>query len=179
MKTSLVLTAVGRDRPGLIRAIAQEVAAAGGDWLDSRMAALAGQFVGVVQVAVPADAADALAARLRALEAEGLRLTVEAGAHEASAAPAGRMLHIELLGHDRPGIVRDVSSLLAEHQVSVEELETGTESGAFSGESLFRARACLRVPPTLPTDVLRGLLQTLGNELMVDVNLEEDEPARR
>ncbi|HEX7384598.1 MAG TPA: ACT domain-containing protein [Burkholderiaceae bacterium] len=172
MKNSFVLTAVGRDRPGLVRAIAQEVAAAGGDWLDSRMAALAGQFAGVVRVAVPVEASEAFVERLRALDAEGLRLVVESGA--TAPAPAGRLLRIELLGHDRPGIVRDVSRLLAEHQVSVEELETGTESGAFSGESLFRARACLRVPPTLPTDVLRGLLQTLGNELMVDVSLEEE-----
>ena len=74
-------------------------------------------------------------------------------------------------GH-APGIVRDVSRLLAERQVSVEELETDTVSGAFSGETLFKARARLRVPAQLATHELRGLLEALAHELMVDVSVE-------
>ena len=174
MKQQLVLTVIGPDRPGLVRAIAHEVVSAGGDWLESRMATLAGTFAGVVLVAVPHERADALGARLQALQSQGLRVGVEVG----SADPlpvSGRLLQLELLGQDRPGIVREVTHLLAERQVSVEELETDTISGAFSGETLFRARARLRVPAALPTEALRGLLEDLANELMVDVNLEEPE----
>jgi glycine cleavage system regulatory protein len=169
-KTDLVLTVIGPDRPGVVSALSNEVTEAGGDWLESRMAALAGQFAGVVRVAVPAGAREALVARLQALATQGLKLVIESGAEPPS---QGRMLHIELLGHDRPGIVHELSSLLADNQVSVEELETDTESGAFSGETMFKARACLRVPLALATEALRARLQTLGNELMVDVTLEE------
>lgn len=173
MKTQLVLTVIGPDRPGLVRAISREVTAVGGDWLESRMATLAGKFAGVVQVAVPADQADRLAAQLRALESpEGLRIGVEAGSGDRAPA-AGRLVQLELLGQDRPGIVRDVSRLLAERQVSVEELDTDTVSGPFSGETLFKARARLRVPAALPTAELRGLLESLANELMVDLSLDE------
>lgn len=170
LKTDLVLTVIGPDRPGLVSALSHEVTSAGGDWLESRLAALAGQFAGVVRVAVPPAARERLVARLEALSTHGLKLVIETGAEPRA---AGRLLHVELLGHDRPGIVHELSSLLADNQVSVEELETDAESGAFSGETLFKARACLRVPASLSTETLRERLQTLGNELMVDVTLDE------
>jgi glycine cleavage system regulatory protein len=172
MKTHLVFAAIGPDRPGLVHAIAQEVTAAGGDWLGSRLAALAGQFAGVVEAAVPAENVDALTARLRALEPQRLRFVVEQGGRDLAGA-GGRIVQLELLGQDHPGIVRDVAQLLAARKVSVEELETDSMSGAFSGEAMFKARARLRVPGELTTGELRGLLEALANELMVDVTVEE------
>ena len=56
MTTSLVLTFVGDDRPGLVNAVSQTVAAHGGTWLESRSARLAGKFAGVVLVGVPTKA---------------------------------------------------------------------------------------------------------------------------
>ena len=50
---SLILTIVGPDRPGLVRALSEAVAARGGSWLESRMARLAGQFAGIVLVEAP------------------------------------------------------------------------------------------------------------------------------
>jgi glycine cleavage system regulatory protein len=177
MKIPFVITLIGADRPGLVRAIAQEVAAADGDWLESRLAALAGKFAGVVQVAVPEANGPALTARLKTLEAQGLRISIEAGSRSSGAEPAGRVLQLDLIGQDHPGIVRDIARLLAEHQVTVDELETGTSSGAFSGETLFKAHARLRLPPQLSTAELRSLLEALANELMVDVSVLEGDEA--
>ena len=146
--TTLVLTVTGTDRPGLIRDIAQEIAAVGGNWLESRMAGLAGQFAGIVLAAVPAAEADALSARLRALDAQGLRLSVAPGAAPPDR-PSARELRLDLLGQDHPGIVRDIARVLAEQRISVEELETETASGSFSGETMFKATARLSVPPRM------------------------------
>lgn len=177
MKRPLVLTVTGPDRPGLVRSVSEEVADAGGDWLESRMATLAGTFAGVVLVAVPEERSAALARQLASLEAQGLRVSIEPATAEPAQA-AGRVVQLELVGQDHPGIVRDVSRLLAGREVSVEELETDTLSGAFSGETLFKARARLRVPATLSILELRDVLEALAHELMVDINLEamEGEP---
>src|SRR5512141_2231317 len=115
---SLILTVIGPDRPGLVRALAQSVAAHGGSWLESRMARLAGQFAGIVMVEAP----DSLLADLHELESEGLRIVVHQGVSgETSAASlAGERLAIEVVGNDRPGIVRDVARVLAEHGVNIE-----------------------------------------------------------
>lgn len=171
---SLTLTLIGRDRPGLVRALSERVAAAGGNWLESRMARLGGQFAGILLVEVPAEAADQLVEELRGLDAEGLHVTVERGAPEEAGA-ARRAFVLELVGHDRSGIVREIAEVLAGRNVNIEELETEVVSGSFSGESLFKARARLRVPDDVASEELREALETLANELMVDISLDAAE----
>lgn len=174
MQTHLVLTAIGPDRPGLVSALSDTIASGGGNWLDARMASLAGQFAGILLVAVDAPRADALAAALRALDAQGLRVAVERSLAEPAAdpVPAGQLMRLELVGHDRPGIVRDISRVLAEQRVSIVEFESERASGSFSGEAMFKARARLALPAGLQAVDLRRSLEMLANELMVDLDLE-------
>jgi glycine cleavage system regulatory protein len=172
MQTHLVLTVIGRDRSGLVNAVSETIAAGGGNWLDTRMATLAGQFAGMLLVAIAPDKADALVVSLKKLEAQGLRFIIEKSAEEAPV--AGRTLRLELVGLDRPGIVRDVSGVLAAKKVSIVELESEQVSGSFSGEMMFKARARLRLPAGLDPEDLRKALEAIANELMVDLDLEDD-----
>jgi len=163
---SLILTVVGPDRPGLVRALSEAVAAHGGSWLESRMARLAGQFAGIVLVDAPATLSD----DLRVLERQGLRIVVQSGeAGAPSVAAAQPRLALEVVGNDRPGIVRDVARVLADSGVNIEELTTGVASGSFSGGTLFRATALLRAPNAAAVEAVRDGLERLGNELMVDI----------
>ncbi len=171
MQTHLVLTVIGRDRPGLVSAISETIAAEGGNWLDTRMASLAGQFAGMLLVAVASEKADALAAALRRLEGEDLRLVIARS--DAGAPAAARTVGLDLVGHDRPGIVRDLSRVLAAQKVSITELETERTSGSFSGEPMFRARARLTLPDDLDIMKLRQSIEALANEMMVDLSLDE------
>ncbi|MBL8529584.1 MAG: ACT domain-containing protein [Burkholderiales bacterium] len=171
MRTSLVLTVIGDDRPGLVSALSDTIAAWDGNWTETRMASLGGKFAGILLVTVPQAKADALIGALRGLEAQSLHLVIQ---RSNGAAPAGgRLLVLDLIGQDRPGIVRDISHLLAEHGINIEELDTACVSGSFSGEALFKAQARLRVPRKMATAELRTLLEALANELMVDVSLDE------
>jgi glycine cleavage system regulatory protein len=174
MSTHLVLTVIAADRPGLVSQLSDTITAGGGNWLDARMASLAGQFAGVLLVGVADDRADALAAALQALP--GLRLVVEKSSAlpsggGAAAAPAGLVLRLELLGQDRPGIVRDISRVLADRQVSITDFETERSSGSFSGEAMFKARALLQLPPGLDPFDLRQALESQANEWMVDLGV--------
>jgi glycine cleavage system regulatory protein len=163
---SLILTVTGIDRPGLVSALSQAVAARGGSWLESRMAHLAGQFAGVVLV----DAPESLLQDLPALEQHGLRITGRlAGAAEPPVSATGERLELEVVGNDRPGIVRDVARILAESRVNIEELATDVEAGSFSGGTLFRATALLWAPNGEAVEAIRAGLEQLGNELMVDI----------
>ena len=84
-----------------------------------------------------------------------------------------QLLRLELVGQDRPGIVRDISRALAELGISIQELTTEVTSAAMSGEHLFHASALLQVPSSVATADLQRVLEGLANELMVDVNLHE------
>ena len=169
--TSVVVTVLGADRPGLVQSISAAVAGCGGNWLESRMARLAGQFAGILLIDLPSGADPALAAAVAKLEAEGLRVVVQAGAVEAPA--AAETVTLEVVGQDRPGIIRDITAILARLGVNIEELSTDVRSGSFSGEAMFRAEARLRVPEGLAVHVLRTEVERLGNELMVDFNMDK------
>jgi glycine cleavage system regulatory protein len=170
MRTSLVLTLIGDDKPGIVEQLADQVLATGANWEESRMARLAGKFAGVLRVSVDADRADTLAERLRKLDAG--RLTVIVEHSPGPTAAAARLVHLDLIGNDHPGIVRDIARALARSQVNIEEFESDVTSAAMSGETLFRARATLLVPPGVTIEQLRTELEALAGELMVDLSLD-------
>jgi glycine cleavage system regulatory protein len=171
---SLVLTLVGPDRPGLVSLLSERVAAGGGSWLESRMARLEGQFAGIVSLSLPEAAVPALRAALEALTAEGFQAVLRGG-DEAAVPAEARSLELELVCLDRPGIVRDITEVLAARGVNIEELTTRVRSGSFSGEAMFQAEARLRLPPALAPAELRAALEILGAELMVDIRIGPSE----
>lgn len=176
MATLLVLTVIGEDRPGLVEAISRTVSAYGASWQESRMSRLANRFAGILLVTVPATAAAALTEALLALKAEGLQITVEAGGPEAPAADY-RAAKLEIVGHDRQGIIHDISEALARHRVSIDDLETEVSSASWSGDSLCRVKAELRVPRDLDPALLRKDLEDLANEFMVELLLDDSPKA--
>jgi glycine cleavage system regulatory protein len=171
MQIPLVMTIIGRDRPGLVELVARLVAEHGGNWLESRMSRLGGHFAGILRVEVPADRQPALVQALEALSGQGLSIVAHADAPGAAPSTAASVL-LEFVGQDRPGIVRQISSALARHGVNVEELTTECASAPMSGETLFKARAHLFVPPACDLGVLRRELEAIAADLVVDVSLQ-------
>jgi glycine cleavage system regulatory protein len=167
----LVLTFIGPDHPGIVDSVSKVVAANGGNWLESRMAHLAGKFAGVLCVEVPDEQAAALEAALGQLSDSGLHVIVERSA-PAVAAPA-RITEIELLGLDRPGLVREISELLASHRVNVEELSTDRPAAAMSGSHMFHAHIRAAVPDGVDMAELHRGLERLASDLMVEIRLAE------
>jgi len=114
MHTSLVLTVIGPDRPGLVEAIAAVIARHGANWEESRMAQLGGQFAGMLRVTAPEETQDALEDALAGLGSVGLKVTVARAAGAQAQVP--KLLHLNLVGQDRPGIVREIAE---QHGASV------------------------------------------------------------
>lgn len=176
--TSLVLTLLGPDRPGLVEAVADVIAGHGGNWLESRMAHLAGKFAGVLRAEVPADKVDPVLQALRKLEGRGLKIVAEAAGGD-EAASDQKAMNLELVGLDRPGIVKEISQLLAQQGVNVEELTTDRTSAPMSGEMLFHARARVHIPATTDLARLRGGLERLANDLVVEIRLDPSPDHKR
>ena len=163
-----------RPTAGARAARARAIAAHGGTWLESRSARLAGKFAGILLVNVPEANVHALEKALRGLAPAGLHLTIERGAAEE--AKPSRLIRLDILGNERPGIVRDVTQALSALGVNIEEIESTLESAAFTGVEMFRARARLSAPESLPPDDLRKALERLAGEIMVDLTVGEEEP---
>ncbi len=168
--TYLVLTVIGNDRPGLVGELSAAISGQGGNWLESSLSHLAGKFAGIVRVAVPPERIAALKAQLEAMPQ--LKVIAEAAGVEAGPGRA-RRLTLSLVGHDRIGIVKEVSQVLARHGVNVEELNTHTASAPMSAETLFHARAELMADEGLDARALKADLEQISNDLMVDITLGE------
>jgi glycine cleavage system regulatory protein len=173
IKTSLVLTILAPDRPGLVESIAQIVAEHGANWIESRMAHLAGHFAGILRVEVDAGSAEPLAASLRGLSQSGLELVIHPDASvPAPASLADRpLVRLDLMGQDRPGIVREITRVLARLGVNVEELATECTAAAETGHPVFHAEANLRLPAAVTEADLRVALEAVAVDLMVEIVL--------
>ena len=173
MSLSLVLTVIGDDRPGLVEQIATAISENKGNWLESSMSNLAGKFAGIVCVSIPDGQLEAIKAALDALP--GLKITSEVSKSDATAeaAKGSRLLKLSVVGHDRIGIVREVSQVLARHAVNVEDLSTYTDSAPMAAGILFHADAVLTASATLDARALTTDLESLSNDLMVDITLDE------
>lgn len=172
MDQHFVMTIIGSDRPGLVEKVAETVAKHGGNWLESRMCRLGGEFAGILRASVPESALEAMENELRSLESNGLSLAIRRDQPAQESATRNFTL-LEILGHDRPGIVREISKVLAEFGVNVEELLTTCESAPMSGEMLFKANARLRVPANVDMSKLRQCLERIANDLVIDISLSE------
>ena len=132
---SIVITAIGDDRAGLVEALSGAIARHGGNWDRSHMAELAGKFAGIVLVTVPATNASALMADLDELETHGmLEITAEQAAPDQGGQDVQRC-SLELVGQDHPGIVHEVSHVLAGRNVSIDELETEVTPAPQGGQA--------------------------------------------
>jgi methionyl-tRNA formyltransferase len=171
LTTSLVITVVGPDRPGLVRQISDCAHRFPTNWADSRMSSVAGHFAGIVHLQVAPENAEALITTLHELESAGLKVAVARS--DAAPVPADRrMLRLVLSGPDKPGIVRLLSTSLAERGVSIDDLHTEIVSKVQADHHIFKVKALLEVPQALSDEALRKILETLAGELMLDVGLD-------
>ncbi len=163
---AVILTAVGEDRPGLTQSLAAAIEMAGGNWLESHFARLGGQYVGSVLVELPSDRLGTLEAAVADAESAGFKVSI-LPATTGDPLP-GQPLAFELVGEDRPGIVREVATALAALDVNIVDLQTSAEDGPMFGDKLFRARARVLIPATTPTDRVREALERISGDIMVD-----------
>jgi glycine cleavage system regulatory protein len=170
MHIPLVMTLVGPDRTGLVESVARAVAEHGGNWLESRMCRLGGEFAGILRIEVPADKKKPLLAVLQKIS--GLNVVVHSGQPGVAAAP-GRQTALEIVGSDRPGIVHEITSALARANVNVEEFFSEVSSAPMSGETLFKASARLQLPENCDLAALKKDLEKIAADLLVDVSFAE------
>lgn len=170
MQQTLVMTLIGRDRPGLVEALAAIIEEHGGNWEESRMVQLAGEFAGLLRIQSSTEEAGALKEALRGIE--GVSVMVAQAVDEPTEADT-RFLELEVVCQDHRGIVHGLAATLAASGVNVEELETEVIDAPMSGEQLFQARARLRAPAALTVEQLRSELEHLAADLIVEVRLEE------
>jgi glycine cleavage system regulatory protein len=170
MKTNLVITVMADDKPGLVESLSQTISSNSGNWLESSMSQLAGKFAGILRVSVENDKADKLVEDLKGLSSK-LKLVIEKASDQDSKEPF-QLVELNLVGNDRPGIIKEVSAALSAMGINVEHLNTECTPAPMSAASLFRARATLEIPTGLQLEKLQEELERLADDLIVEIELQ-------
>lgn len=126
------VTAIGRDRPGIVAAISRSLLELEGNIEDSQMSILRGHFAVMLIVRVPDSVTTEQLGRAlgRARDELGLEAITFNPLDEPTASTPRASHVLTVYGADHPGIVHSVSWALAEHGVNITDLETrlaGTE----------------------------------------------------
>jgi len=167
MKTCVVMTVLAPDRPGIVKRLSETVAAHGGNWLESRMARMAGQFAGIVRVECEERSAKDLVDALVALDADGF--SVQARQEDPHPDRTRELLTLDVVGNDRPGIVRELSAAIVAAGANVEELYTSLESAPMAGHPIFHAKGIVSLADgKLPGPLIESI-EGLGEDLAVTV----------
>lgn len=169
MLVSAVLNIHTHDRPGIMSRISNVIKEAGGNWLESRMARLAGQFAGIVRVEAEAETLPVLKSALAALSTEGIHVHVlDEG--DLSDYPYTRCIKIDIFGNDRPGIVSQLTQAVSAAGANIEELNTSIESAAMAGHPVFHASGTVCLPDAVEDGTLITAIENLSDDLTVEVD---------
>lgn len=167
MAVKMILSVMAEDRPGLVEVLSGAIADHGGNWIDSSMARLGGEFAGILHIELPDEKAKAFEAALLELGTGGMTINVRKTATPERI--SGETARFELSGADHPGIVRDISAALARHGVSIDELHTDIMPGSMSGAPVFVARGVVVIPDGTDTDQVRDELEAIAQDILVDI----------
>lgn len=160
----LVITVIGKDRPGLVEQLSEAIYQNHGNWLSSSLSKLAGQFAGILHVEVASQHIVVLRKALEQIDALQIQIVEE----QHSTPPISALHACCITGNDRPGIVKEVTTLLSQLNVNINKLKTEAHSAPNWGYPIFTAHFELELPTNLELETLQEELESLADDLNVD-----------
>ena len=162
----LIITIMGKDKPGLVDALAKCVYRHDANWLGSSFAHMAGLFTGFVEVHVPKEKHDDLVSALDSLP----DLTVQSVTVDENSQTFSDTLKVEIMGNDKPGIVQELTNILNQFNLNIVSFDSRCESAPNWGSLMFKAKAVIAVPESFDDSALQTALEGIANDLVVDIN---------
>ncbi|CAM3741978.1 glycine cleavage system protein R [Rheinheimera salexigens] len=164
----LVLTLIGQDKPGLVDHLATVVNENNGNWTASNLSHLAGYFAGILQLEVSEQDLPKLTQALEQIT--DLDIKIQHGiAHTLN---EQQHLRFVITGNDRPGIVRELSSVIKHKGTNIIHFESSKQSAPNWGVPLFTAVATVELPAGVSRNEVVKALEAIATDIVVDVETE-------
>lgn len=184
MNTSVICTFISPDRSGLVEELSKIIAKCDGNWLDSSMAHLAGQFAGIIRIEIAEENVGLLAKEFGKLEQAGMLIQLkptlarkkleQSATTDMSVDSNATELKLSIVGNDRPGIIQEVSYALAQARLNVVKMESWLSSAPMSGDPLFNASMLLVQSLDSDIEELKMVLDTISIALAIEIDLDDD-----
>jgi glycine cleavage system transcriptional repressor len=167
------LSAIGRDRPGIVAGVSGALLEHGANIEDSRMAILGGHFTIMLIVSTPAEAdVDALKRDLEDARGRlGLgALTLEEVADEHGLTRPEASHVVTVYGADHPGIVHSVASAIADMRVNV--IDVATHLVEDEGRpAIYAMMMEVDLPGDVGADRLEATLREVADREQLDLSV--------
>ena len=178
MKRYYALSAIGKDRPGIVADVAGLIYECGGNLEDSSMTLLGNQFALLILLSgTGGEFQYRLSTGCKKLEWEkrlSIFLTpVEEPAGRPKPREITKLYELSTTGLDRMGIVYHVSRLIADQGINIADMHTKTTPSPESGTPIFNMKILLQVPAEVSPTALLEKFNRLGEKLAVDISLKE------
>ena len=170
MQKTLVITFIANDRPGLADTLSSLINQHQGNWLESKLAQMAGKFTGIIEISIHSDQINALQSALKGLSEQGISVLVES-VDDILNSSNKRTGCVNILGLDRTGIVKEITQALAAEHINVERFYSKVEAAPMSGEPLFKAEIDISLPSATDIDKLDDTLENIAQRLDIDYQL--------
>lgn len=155
MRQLIVLSAVGSDRPGVVKDISKAILDCGGNIEESRMTALGAEFAVLMLISGNWHTLAKLEKALDGLkEKDGLSITIKkTGERPAQddCIPYG----VDVICLDQPGIVYHLSEFFAVRDIEIADVATRRYSAAHTGAPMFSVQMTVNIPGNAPIAHLR------------------------
>ncbi|GAA0664480.1 MULTISPECIES: glycine cleavage system protein R [Rheinheimera] len=161
----LILTVIGQDKAGLVEQLATVIASHQGNWMASNLSHLGGYFAGILQLEVPEEHLFGLTTELERMS--DLDIKIQQGLD--SEIHPDKQLQFVITGNDRPGIVRELSSVIKHKGANITHFESSKQSAPNWGVPLFHAIATVQLPAGLNKDEVVKALEAIASDVVVDV----------
>lgn len=169
--SALVVTVAGIEPPNLISHLASTITAKGGNWQASSISRLSGHIAAIIELTIPNTQELALTEALKMLDGPGMMMQVSG--LDDTHCPAPRTLSLDLLGHDQPGIVSQITRILTDNGITIVQMDTECFPGQMSAEPMFHATMELEQIAGHDLEPLRHQLEQIAAELMVELTLQD------
>jgi glycine cleavage system transcriptional repressor len=176
MRTYFILSAIGKDRPGIVADVSEVIYECGGNIEDSSMSLLRNHFALLLLFSTEREEVNQkLSSGLKRLEYEKNLTVFYSPITFEEAYPKIKEqadpFKITTSGVDHAGIVFKVCRLLADRGINIVNMETHRILSAESGTSFFEMDIDVGVPRSISEQGLKEDLHRLANELMIDLVL--------
>ena len=168
---SLIISAVGSDRPGIVSEISGVITSHGGNVEESRMSRLGSDFAIIMLVSVDPDWVESLEVALQSIN----ELTIISKTTKAKEGVEDAQCQIDLSGADNEGIVKVLSKYLAGKSINILEMQTHITNAPITGTTLFNLKAITAIPESLNITKIQYELNQISQKLGVDITVNQSE----
>ena len=176
MENYLVITALGRDKPGIVHKLTETVANCSCNVVDSRMTVLGGEFAVILMVSGKWNELTKLEDALQALS-EPLDLTITCKRTEPNKTTKDMMPYsVEVISIDHPGIVYELAHFFSSRNINIQELNTTRYAAAHSGTPMFAMQITANIPAKTRVASLRDEFLDFCESQNMDATIEPMKP---